>query len=212
MIRLREFLRCDRGSSAAEFTLVLPLFLFILLGTIELGRFAWEVNRVEKAVQIGARWAVATDLIPGGLKDYSFATTGGLPQGSVVPKNEFPDVICKGTSGGASCQCAGSCKFGTTADQLAFINLLKRMNQVYSGQEKPAAVAGRIKPENLQVTYSWSGLGFAGDPNGPDVVPLTKVTLKDMKFRTLALFGASIDLPAFSYSLTLEDGDGTSSN
>jgi len=33
-----------------------------------------------------------------------------------------------------------------------------------------------------------------------------------MKFRTLALFGASIDLPAFSYSLTLEDGDGTSSN
>jgi len=141
MIRLREFLRCDRGSSAAEFTLVLPLFLFILLGTIELGRFAWEVNRVEKAVQIGARWAVATDLIPGGLKDYSFATTGGLPQGSVVPKNEFPDVICKGTSGGASCQCAGSCKFGTTADQLAFNHLLKRMNEVYSGKKLPQWLA-----------------------------------------------------------------------
>ena len=63
---LRAFLRDGRGASAAEFALVLPLFLLFLLGTVDAGRYIWTVNEAEKATQIGARWAVATQLIPGG--------------------------------------------------------------------------------------------------------------------------------------------------
>lgn len=204
MSRLRHFLRSDRGSSAVEFTLVLPFFLLILLGTIELGRFAWEANRAEKAVQIGTRWAVATDMIPSALKDFSFATSRGVPQGSVVPVSEFPGVVCTGSSGGAaSCRCAGSsCPFDLTADQGAFAALVKRMQQINT----------LIKPENVVVTYAWSGLGFAGDPNGPDVAPLTTVSLQNLDFSTVLLFGGKITMPTFSYSLTMEDGSGGSSN
>ena len=80
---LRRFLHDRRAAGAAEFALILPLFMLILLGTLDAGRYAWEFNRAAKATQVGARWTVVTDLVPGGdaatgLKNYSFALQGGL--------------------------------------------------------------------------------------------------------------------------------------
>ena len=60
---LLRFFKSDSAASAAEFALVLPPFLLFLLGTLDVGRFIWFVNENEKAAQIGARWAVATDFI-----------------------------------------------------------------------------------------------------------------------------------------------------
>ncbi len=68
-----SFVRDERGATAAEFAMLLPIALLFLLGLIDVGRYAWSVNQAEKATQIGARWAVATDMIPQGLYDYSFA-------------------------------------------------------------------------------------------------------------------------------------------
>ena len=67
---------------------------------------------------------------------------------------------------------------------------------------------------NVQVTYAWSGLGFAGDPNGADVAPLVTVSLRNLQFApfTSYVWGAQFDLPSFAYSLPMEDGSGTSSN
>jgi Flp pilus assembly protein TadG len=62
-------LRLDRsGSSAAEFALVLPLLILLLFGIIDGGRYLWEVNKAEKATQVGARVAVVTDVLETGLK------------------------------------------------------------------------------------------------------------------------------------------------
>jgi len=71
-----------------------------------------------------------------------------------------------------------------------------------------------IQPENVVVSYAWSGLGFAGDPNGPDVAPLTTVGLQNMQFAAFATIftGANLELPSFSYSLPMEDGSGANSN
>ncbi|MEO7815118.1 MAG: hypothetical protein ABIR87_06705 [Sphingomicrobium sp.] len=64
------------------------------------------------------------------------------------------------------------------------------------------------------IDYENSGLGYAGDPNGPDVAPIVTVRLTGVTFTPLvfAMFGGDITLPAFRSSLTLEDGAGSVSN
>jgi len=212
---LAAFLRDRHGASAAEFALLLPLFLLFLLGIVDAGRYAWEFNQAEKATQTGARWAVATDLIPGGsasngLRDYSFAVSGGIAQGTVVPISAFPGVYCQTASGSLGCTCktGGSCSFSVaTTDataQAAWTALVGRMQDIYPN----------ITAANVRVDYDWSGLGFSGDPNGPDVAPLVTVSLRNIEFQpmTLMLFSGTLPIPSASYALTMEDGQGTESN
>ena len=103
-----------------------------------------------------------------------------------------------------TCICLGTCNFPTTANNAAFTALIDRMADI-----KPD-----IGAANVIVEYRNSGLGFAGDPNGPDVAPIISVRLRDLDFvpLTLMLFSGTIDLPDFSYSLTMEDGAGSWSN
>ena len=209
MIRLRTLIGDQRGASAAEYALVLPLLLIVLFGTIDVGRYAWSLNQAQKATQIGARRAVATDAVATGLQPisqggYDFAVTGLIPQGTIVPQANFPTVTCVSNGTTASCACASSCSFGTTASNSAFTGLTTRMAKIYPG----------LTANNVVVTYSWSGLGFSGDPNGPQVAPLTTVSLRNLNFAPFSsfIFGGQVSLPAFAYSLPMEDGSGTSSN
>ncbi len=213
---LRRFGADERAASAVEFALIVPVMILFLLGIIDVGRFIWNTNEVEKAVQIGTRWAVATDIVPGddtdnGLKNYSYAINGGIPQGQVVPKTApsgggsgFPGVVCTSTAAGSvTCTCKASCPFNTTTTGDSFTNIVGRMNQIYGG----------ISNENVQIDYDWSGLGYSGDPNGSDVDPLVTVTVKDVAFRPIFLAGIfNFGLPDLSYTLTMEDGEGVYSN
>ena len=208
MTRPARLFRDERGASAAEFTLVLPLFMILLFGTIDVGRYAWSLSEAEKATQTGARWAVATNMIADSLITYSFSVSPpNLPQGTPVPQANFPNVVCSSNGSTASCTCAGTCSFSTTVGNVgnaAFTALVNRMAQIYPG----------LTANQVVVTYSWSGLGFAGDPNGPDVAPLTTVSLRNVQFSpfTSFVFGGAINLPQFAYTLPMEDGSGTSSN
>jgi TadE-like protein len=199
---LRSFFRDDSGGPAAEFALVLPLALIFIFGIIDVGRYMWEVNQAEKATQIGARWAVATNIIASDLIDYSFALDGDVLQGQPVPQADFPGVICDQTE----CRCPddATCDFGLARDSDAFDLLVDRMAQIKPG----------ITGDNVVVTYAYSGLGFAGDPNGPDVAPIVSVTVDDLAFTPIygALLGATFTIPTLSYSLTMEDGSGVESN
>ncbi len=201
---VRRLFRDASGASAAEFTLVLPLLILLLFGTIDVGRYAWSLSQAEKATQTGARWAVATNIVASGLGSYRWATTGLVPQGTTVPQASFPTVTCQSNGTTASCTCASSCAFGTAASNTDFNNLATRMAQIYPG----------LTASNIVVTYSWSGLGFAGDPNAPEVAPLTTVSLRNVNFTpfTSLIFGGQVALPNFAYTLPMEDGSGTSSN
>lgn len=209
MSALRQFIRDVRGAGAAEFALVLPLMLLFLFAIIDVGRFVWAYNEAEKATQVGARWAVATDMVPTDLIDYSFAVDGGIPQGTAVPSNAFPGVRC--TSSGCECvtddsicpgSAGGSCNFDTTANATAFSAIVGRMQR-----QKPDIAA-----ENVVVDYCNSGLGFSGDPHGPDVAPIVTVRLRNMAFSSptaAMIFGpGGVNLPSARYSLTMEDGQG----
>lgn len=211
--KVRHFI-CDRtASTAAEFALVLPLLLIFLFGLIDAGRFMWTCNRAEKATQMGARFAVATNILPAGLVNYSFAVSGGIPQGDPIPQSSFGGASCNSSTNATqatavTCSCTGTCPSLGTADPVDFNRILTRM-QLFMPE---------LKANQIKVDYGYSGLGYAGDPNGLDVSPLVTVSLRQDSNRplfypiTLLVFGASIPLPAFAASLTMEDGSGTAAN
>lgn len=200
--------RDDTATGAVEFALVLPLLIIFMLGTLDVGRFMWEYNQAEKATQMGVRFAVATNLIPSGLGTYSFASQGGVPGGSPVPSDAGSGTgwFATATCTNSGCTCTGSSAFCATIshDSTAFANLVDRMKAIY----------GKIQPANVQLEYRNVGLGYAGDPNGPDVAPLVIVRLTGMTFQPLVftLFRGGVGMPTFKSALTLEDGLGAGSN
>ena len=202
MRRLRTFLGDRRGASAAEFALVLPLLLLLLLGIIDAGRLMWEFNRAEKATQMGVRYAVVTNPVLGVLDTYSFAVTGEVIPGDSVPVDLFNNAVCDETNCTCSATGGGFCS-APAYNATAFANLVARMKTIYPP----------IDADNVEIEYRNVGLGYSGDPNGPDVAPLVTVRLKDLDFQpvTTLLFG-TVGLPDFRASLTAEDLGGTVSN
>lgn len=203
MMRQRDSFWANRsGAIAAEFALVLPLLLIFLFGIIDVGRAMWTWNQAEKATQAGARFAVATDMVSIGLRSYSFATTGGLGQGAAIPETSFGGATC--TSAGCTCNTGATCPNLGGFDDVAFGMIRDRMR----------AIMPEIQDANIVVEYGYSGLGFAGDPNGPDVAPMVTVRLVNMQFQpvTFLVFGRSLNLPGFPATLSMEDGAGRLSN
>jgi Flp pilus assembly pilin Flp len=196
----------ERGATAAEFAMVLPLLILFLFGIIDVGRFLWTWNQAEKATQMGVRMAVVTDMVPGGL--YAADFSGSLGQGVPVPVTSFPGAICK-FNGTLSCapptgtSCSNPCSLGT-ANLTAFNRVVARMKRFL-----PAVTASKV-----QIEYTNSGLGYAGDPNGPDIAPFVTVRLKGIEFQPilLSLFGGSITFSDRLATLTMEDGAGNVSN
>jgi Flp pilus assembly protein TadG len=188
------------GSGAAEFSLVLPLLMLMLLGMIDTGRYMWEYNRAEKATQMGARFAVVTDTVSSGLATQDYVNVGGLTQGDPIPASALDPVTCTSTG----CTCSGNCPTNVTSVTAgAFGRIADRMRLM-----KPD-----ITNNQVVVEYRGSGLGYAGDPNGMDVAPLVTVKLTGVQFKPLTLLTlAHINMPDFATTLTSEDSSGTASN
>jgi hypothetical protein len=204
MTMFNTLLTARRGATAAEFAMVLPLLIILLFAIIDGGRFVWEYNRAEKATQVGARMAVVTDVLSTGLRDndYVGVVVGSetVDPGERIPVGALGTIVCTNTS----CTCTGACSgIGTGYDGAAFGRLVARMKDI-----KPD-----IGPTNVEVVYSGSGLGYAGDPTGMDLSPLVSVRLKDMQFQPItSLMLASFTMPSFTTTLTAEDSVGSYSN
>jgi Flp pilus assembly protein TadG len=193
------FRACQRGATAAEFALVLPVVLLFLFGIIDVGRYMWTLNTAEKATQMGVRAAVVSTFVPGGLADINYGTT--LGQGAVIPTSTFGATSCTKPANTVTCTCiTAPCPTLTPVNGGTFDAIVARMH----------GVAPAIAPDDVTIVYSNSGLGYAGDPNGPDVAPLVTVSATGIAFTPLLFqfFGASFSLPTISASMTMEDGDG----
>ena len=198
--------RCNSGSTAAEFALTLPLLLIFILGIVDAGRLAWEYNRTEKATQVGARVAVVTNSFPSGLvsENYVSKTVGGvtLTQGDRIPAAALGDLKCTRTA--CTCVTAPCPTTIGTLDTTTFDNvLLRRMRYMNP----------RIAAANVELHYTGSGLGYAGDPNGMQIAPIVTVQVTGLTFTPITTFlFATMTLPKISTSLTAEDASGTQSN
>jgi Flp pilus assembly protein TadG len=215
MKRVRAFLADPSGVSAAEFALVLPVALLFLLGIIDIGRYAWAMNRLEKAVQVGTRYAVVTAVVPTNLATTSYVGfncgAGALVAGQQICKDALGTITCRTSGTAVACSCvatslAGSCPASlSSVNTAAFNNIVARMR----------LIAPSIGTNNVSVSYSGSGIGYAGDPATDDsgnalsdISPIVTVQLSSMRLRSFSLLGFGIRLPSFQYSQTLEDGEG----
>lgn len=204
------------GSSAAEFALVLPLFLILLFGIIDTGRFMWEFNKAEKATQVGARVATVTDVLSSGLRDENYAgqTVGGatIGAGERIPAGALGTIKCTNTA--CTCEVAPCPSNLGTLDTAIFTDVVvARMKQI-----DPA-----IGASNVVVRYSGSGMGFAGSTSSGsggssgteqmEISPLVTVTLQDLQFTPItSLLFATYTMPDFSTTLPAEDASGAYSN
>ena len=208
-VPLSRLWRSDRAAAGAEFALVAPLMVALILGMVDVGRFMWEVNKAEKATQLGARFAIVTDPVSTGLVEADFVTSGpgGTKAGDLIPASTIGALTCTSTT----CTCtACSVTVGSAVNSTAFNAIVTRMKWVDPN----------ITASNVRVTYRGSGFGFAGDaavgggvPETMEISPLVTVSLTGMTFQPATSFLlASINLPAASTTLPAEDAAGSFSN
>ena len=206
--RLRHLGRDQSGTTTIEFTIVMMLFLLLTFGLVEFGNMFWQYNSAAKAAQLGARLAVVSNPVweglpiledtgtPGGVweTDYTVTCDGETSNCSSLGAGEYDDEAMEclvfGRATGVT-PCDTECEpAGIDADQAGMCDRY-----------------GRIAPENVVVTYSHTGLGFAGRPGGP--VPTVTLQLKDLDFEFLALGDLlglqDITMPPFTVTMTGED-------
>lgn len=210
----RRLARDETAASAAEFAMILPIFLLFLFGIIDVGIYGWTLNRDEKATQMGVRMAAVTDIVATGFTgtsgDYVGQTVGGvtLNQGDPIPAAALGTVTCTSTT----CTCTTApCPASLGYNGTAFTNIVNRMKKL----------GPNIQPANVLVQYRSSGLGYAGDASCSagsgclQISPLATVRLQNMTYTpmTLEVFGSpSVNIPGFSATLPMEDGSGSVSN
>ncbi len=185
----RHYLRDRSASSAVEFALVITIFVVFLFGIIDFSRAFWEWNRAAKATQEGARFAVVNDPVAAGLADFDGLAFGGA--GASVPLSSInPNpVVCD----------SNGCN-GYGFDSAAHAAILNRVSQFY-----PRASEAGVE---VVVEYEHIGLGFIGNPFGPDIAPAVTVKLQGLQFPfiTPGLNGiANLTMPEFAATITAED-------
>ena len=187
--------RC--GISSIEFVIVASVFFMLIFGMVDFSRAMWEWNAAAKATHWGVRYAVVNDMVTIQMREWSGTLDGGLGAGSSVPVASL-----SGLADTFTCTSTTGCNLQTDTtndfDDIAFALIVARMQLIYD----------KIQPENVVVEYRHIGLGFAGNPLGPDLHPLVTITLVGMQFNliTPGLAGIlNIAMPDFAATMTGED-------
>jgi hypothetical protein len=206
--RLRHLGRDQSGTTTIEFTIVVLLFLLLTFGLVEFGHMFWQYNSAAKAAQHGARMAAVSNPVWLGLVSLEdTGTPGAAWETNYVVTCDGEDEDCtdlgEGEYDDEAMEClvfgraTGETPCDTECDSAGVDEYLAGMCDRF----------GRITPENVIVTYSHTGLGFAGRPGGP--VPTVTVQLKDLPFEFLALGDLlglqDITMPPFTVTMTGED-------
>ncbi len=87
-MRAKSFLRDTSGASALEFALLLPLFAFLLLGTMQIGHVFWTQTALQHAVERAARCASINTAVCGNVSQIqAYAAT--QTYGMTLPDSTF---------------------------------------------------------------------------------------------------------------------------
>ncbi|HLH98091.1 MAG TPA: TadE/TadG family type IV pilus assembly protein [Xanthobacteraceae bacterium] len=199
-----------RGAVLVEVTVVMSIMLVFILGSIDFLFALYQWNAASKAVQIGARIAAVSDPVALGLDSLSAAVvSASVPPGSPMP---YFMITCDGASESCTCNTVGACPGVGGYDAQAMNRLVFGRASTSCSDARSYYDAGmcdifsRIRPENVQITYTQTGLGYAGRPGGP--VPTITLSLQNLPFQFFFLSGLrgfqNIAMPALTTSITAE--------
>jgi len=201
-----RLVRDQSGTTMIEFTIVMVLFFLLTFGLVEFGFLLFQWNSAAKAAQFGARMAAISDPVWTPLTTLTSTGTAGGPWQTAF------NVTCNGTNASGS---NGTCGGSTTEYDPAAMQLLVfgRGGGTTCGPVGPDGDPGmcdlfeRITPQNVNIRYQNTGLGFAGRPGGP--VPTVTLSLTGLTYQFFALgdllgFG-DVTMPPFTVTMTGED-------
>jgi hypothetical protein len=180
---LHSFALKRDGATTLEFVVVFIGFIAIMFFVMELTLYLFFMASLEKAAQAGVRVAVTSDPVV------------DIPR-TIEPEDEAPY--------GQSCSVDGACRsfpaLACTGEAECTRGNLTRIVDHMRGYN------GLIQPNNVTITYTDVGIGFAGGPT----VPMVTVTVQGIPFQTgIAglLLGdiGDVVLPPRSASMTGED-------
>ena len=161
---LRDFWRDKSGGTLLEFTLVFPLMMLIVLGTVDVSLMMFDWAEANKATYRGARRAIVNNPVAKEIVALTYsnqtlqsgkfcydATTGA--SNGLCPT--VSSTVCTATNNATPV--TGSCTNGYTFDSVSFSLILQEIQDVYPLRT--------LDKRQIQVTYTPTGLGFVGQPN-----------------------------------------------
>jgi Flp pilus assembly protein TadG len=190
---IRRLIDDKRGTTAAEFALVIFVFSALILNSIDLSRQIWEINLSKTAVREGARLAAVRPIVSTWLNNLDPIATGLVAgNGDPIPVGTVATVTCSG----ATSSCTGGSN--TAMNMTVFGEILARM-RVFNPQ---------IQAANVVIIYRHVGLGFAGNPFGPDTEPEISISLTGLNLTqgALSLLGVqAFTMPPLTTTISSED-------
>ena len=195
------------GAAFLEFTVFAMFFFSLLFGIVEFTLAYYQWNAGTKAVQLGARLAAVSSPVATELAVASWDLAGYEP-GEIVAIEDGFTIVCSG----ATAECNGD---PDAYDAAAMNTLVFGRGNETCAEAFEAAVSNfgmchlfsRVKPENVVVTYTYTGLGYAGRPGGP--VPTIRVELVDLPLQFFFFDGLlglnDYDIPGLASTVTGED-------
>lgn len=153
---LRRFSNNTSGATTIEFVVVFLGFIAMIFFVIETTLYQFSVASLEKAAQAGVRAAVTSP-----------AVAAGVPER--IAKDATGVFGYKCTDAAAKCISFGtvSCT-GAACTAAPFGRILTHMK----------GFNGRIAAENVTITYTDVGIGFAGGPT----VPMVTVQINNVPY------------------------------
>ena len=196
-----------RGSVLVETTIVLPMFLLLVLGTIDVTYMFFEWGLANKAAYLGARAAVTSNPVDPAVTNISYtqAQLQNIGQSCLSFSCPSANSVCTGTSTGVTC---------TRGDNAAFTRIFNKMQAMFP----------RLQRENVTISYQTNGTGLVGqawegsaDPGNPQfTLPMNvTVSITGMTHQfyfvspLLRIFGGVFStapaIPTFATTLQSED-------
>jgi Flp pilus assembly protein TadG len=194
------------GSSLVEFTLVFPVLLVVLLGTVDVGFMLFEWMLANKAANVGAHRAIVSDPVAQDINNPAYdPTLAGKPcqnQNTGAATGFCPVVpssLCTTNQNTGVLSCTNYTKNDT-----AFTTIFTPMQNIFP----------RLQPQNVTISYQRNNnLGFSGRPGGLPMEVTVSITGMAHQFffvgPLVSFLGGFITstpgIPPFATTLTSED-------